>query len=137
MNRPYEVSSKTRVILSDRRESKNLRTEGQQCKNDSAKILRRGVVLLRMTEVVGNWQLSIINYQLSIVNFGAPVWGRQIRKKYLPFLGRGEKCRRGAAFRDFQKMKMGKKWEDFFAKVWYNSIVRSGDGQLTITSCKL
>ena len=71
---------------------------------------------LRMTEVVGNWQLSIINYQLSIVNFGAPVWGRQIRKKYLPFLGRAEKCRRGAAFRDFQKMKMGKNGKTFSQK---------------------
>ena len=134
MNRPYEVSSKTRVILSDRRESKNLRTEGQQCKNDSAKILRRALLA---QDDRGCGKLAIINYQLSIVNFGAPVWGRQIRKKYLPFLGRAEKCRRGAAFRDFQKMKMGKKWEDFFAKVWYNSIVRSGDRRLTITSCKL
>ena len=40
MNRPYEVSSKARVILSERSESKNLRTEGLLCKNDNAKILR-------------------------------------------------------------------------------------------------
>ena len=82
-------------------------------------------------------KLAIINYQLSIVNFEAPVWGRQIRKKYLPFLGRGEKCRRGAAFRDFQKMKMGKKWEDFSGKVWYNSSVESGSWQLTINNLEL
>ena len=36
----YEASSKTRVILSERSESKNLRNEGQQCRNDNAKILR-------------------------------------------------------------------------------------------------
>ena len=40
VNRPYEVLSKTRVILSERSESKNLRTEGQRCRNDNAKILR-------------------------------------------------------------------------------------------------
>ena len=56
-DRPYEVLSKRCVILSERSESKNLRTEGQQCRNDNAKILRRGFALLRMTEVVGNWQL--------------------------------------------------------------------------------
>ena len=40
MSRLYEASSKTRVILSERSESKNLRTEGQRCRNDNAKILR-------------------------------------------------------------------------------------------------
>ena len=40
VNRPYGVPSKTRVILSERSESKNLRTGGQRCGNDNGKILR-------------------------------------------------------------------------------------------------
>ena len=51
--RPYDVipsvAEESVVILSDRRESKNLRIEYLLRKNDNAKILRRGFALLRMT----------------------------------------------------------------------------------------
>ena len=49
-------------------ESKNLRTKNLLCRNDNAKILRRGFALLRMTRLGGFGAVEILNYQLSTVN---------------------------------------------------------------------
>ena len=56
------------------------------------------------------------------VGDGFPV---PLQRKNEGFFGRGGKCRRTAGFRHLGKMKMGKKWEDFSLKVWYNANVVS------------
>ena len=48
------------------------------------------------------------------------------RKKEEVFRGGAESVELVRVFGTFPKMKMGKKWEDFFEKVWYNAIVDDG-----------
>ena len=66
VNRLYEASSKTRVILSERSESKNLRTEGQQCRNDNAKILRLRTSCFAQDDR-GCGKLSIITLSVTLI----------------------------------------------------------------------
>ena len=52
--------------------------------------------------------------------------GTEEKKKRGGFAGWAESVDMEPLFSIFAKMKMGKKWEDFFEKVWYNAIVDDG-----------